>query len=299
MSVTTTPIFIQAGGETAESARRAIAALVGGRGGIIGAADLAVTENGTPNMSVNVGSGQVLIPGTEGTYQGIYLVENRGTLNVALAASDPTNPRKDLIVAKVADAAYSGATNAASIVMVTGTPAATPTEPAAPANSWVLAMIDIPALDTAVTNSQIADRRTTQSSQKGRAAALGGIIPVPSTNAPNHSAGLAIFETDTGLPRVSTGATWASLVQALTKTTSGSNRMHWGTYSGTTDASGYLTITHGAGFTPTVVLAISGITGGGPGALLGVDTITSTTFRIRVGSITVATAVTGYYLCLS
>jgi hypothetical protein len=201
-------IFIQSGGETAERARRALAAYAGLRGGIVAAGDLAVTENGTPNMSVNVATGQVLIPGTEGTYQGHYVIENRGTLNVALAAADATNPRKDLIVAKVQDAAYSGASNVASIVVVTGTPAGSPAEPAIPANAWVLAMVDVPALDTAITNSQITDRRTQQTGQKGRGAALGGVVVCTSTNRPSHSEGLVIYETDTDVVSVSDGTNW-------------------------------------------------------------------------------------------
>jgi len=208
MSVETPPVFIQSGGETAERARRALHALAGLRGGIVAAGDLAVTENGTPNMSVNVATGQVLIPGTEGTYQGVYEVENRGTLNVAIAAADPTNPRKDLIVAKLQDAAYSGGTNAASIVAVTGTPAGSPAEPAVPANAWVLAMVDVPALDTAITNSQITDRRTSQTNQKGQAAALGGVVVCTSGNRPPHVEGRVIYETDTDKVFVSDGSNW-------------------------------------------------------------------------------------------
>jgi hypothetical protein len=211
MSVESPCIFLQSGGETAERARRYTAAQMALRGGIVAVGDLAVTENGTPNMSVNVAGGQVFIPGTEGTYQGHYCVENRGTLNVALAAADATNPRKDLLVAKVQDAAYSGATNAASIVAVTGTPAASPAEPAAPANSWVLAMVDVPANDTAITNSQITDRRTSQTGQKGRAAALGGFVVCTSGNRPSHSEGLAIYETDTDRAYVSDGTNWRQL----------------------------------------------------------------------------------------
>jgi hypothetical protein len=71
-------------------------------------------------------------------------------------------------------------------VVVTGTPAPSPSEPAAPANSWVLAMVDVPALDTAITNSQITDRRTTQTGQFGRAASLGGVITCTSATRPAH-----------------------------------------------------------------------------------------------------------------
>jgi hypothetical protein len=217
MSVESPPIFIQAGGETAERARRALHAFAGLRGGIVASGDLAVTENGTPNMSVNVATGQVLIPGTEGTYQGVYMVENRGTLNVTIAAADATNARKDLIVAKVQDSAYSGATDAASIVAVTGTPAASPAEPSVPENAWVLAMVDVPATDTAITDSQITDRRTQQTSpsQAGQATALGGIVVCTSSTRPGSpTEGMAIYETDTDRLLTYDGAAWVRIAHA-------------------------------------------------------------------------------------
>jgi hypothetical protein len=204
-------VFIQSGGETAERARRALAALSGLRGGVVAAGDLAVVENGTPNMSVNVAGGQVIIPGTEGSFQGSYVIENRGTLNVAIAAADATNPRKDLIVAKVQDAAYSGVSNVASIVVVTGTPAGSPVEPAVPNNAWVLAMIDVPALDTAITNSQITDRRTSATnSQQGRAAALGGTIMLPAGSGafPAQQEGRLVYEQSTKRLHVGDGTAY-------------------------------------------------------------------------------------------
>lgn len=109
---------------------------------------------------------------------------------------------------QVQDAAYSGAINAASIVAVTGTPAASPAEPAVPANAWVLALVDVPANDTAITNSQITDRRTTQSGQLGRAASLGGVIVCTAASRPAHSEGRVIYETDTDSVLVSDGAAW-------------------------------------------------------------------------------------------
>ena|SRR2546425_1887279 len=79
----------------------------------------------------------------------------------------------------------------------------------------------------------------------------------------------------------------------------GSSRtLHIGTFSGTTDSSGYITVTHGAGFTPTVVLVTwttSGL-GGGVGPFMGADSIGATTFRTRL-NLGNLTAVSGCYLC--
>lgn len=151
--------WIQASSHPADTDRLILESLFR-RQGVVKSTDLAVTQNGTPNMSVNVAAGAVAIDGTESTTQGFYHFVNDATLNVAIAAANATNPRIDLIVAKVQDAQYSGATNAASIVAVTGTAAASPVAPAAPANSVILAQVAVAALASSITNANITDVRT-------------------------------------------------------------------------------------------------------------------------------------------
>lgn len=79
---------------------------------------------------------------------------------------------------------------------------------------------------------------------------------------------------------------------------------HAGVLSGTTDASGFLTVTHGAGFVPVQVLVTptSPISGGNIFGQVIADSFTSTTFRIRcignTGTAFNAVAVTASYLCL-
>lgn len=168
--------------------------------------DLKVQAKGTPNMSVDVLSGHGWVDGTEGANQGAYHVYNDATKNVVVAASDPTNPRKDLVVAKVQDAAYSGATNAWSIAVVTGTPAASPAEPAVPVNAIVLALVDVAALATTVVNGNITDRRR-------RASGLGGVAVCTSATRPAAPyAGQVIFETDTNFLKVWSGSAWEDIV---------------------------------------------------------------------------------------
>lgn len=214
MAVETPPVFLQAGSHGAELVRRALYSQLGLRGGIIAAGDLAVAQNGTPNMTVLVATGQVVVPGSEATYQGAYLCENRGSMSVTIAAADATNPRYDLIVARVRDAAYSGGTNTFAIESVTGTPAASPAEPAIPANSWVLARVSVVALDTTITTGDIVDRRTTGTGQFGRAAAVGATITCTSTTRPTVPfQGMRIFETDTDQELVYTGSVWAVIAR--------------------------------------------------------------------------------------
>ncbi len=151
------PVAIQSGGETALLFRLLIGDLLGS--GVVGAAALAVTAQPTPAMSVQVAAGRVVVAGTLATLHGSYYCVNDGPVTVAVSPAHATNPRKDLVVARVSDSFYSGTANLWSIAVVTGTPAATPAEPAAGANSGVLALIDVPAAATAVTNSLITDRR--------------------------------------------------------------------------------------------------------------------------------------------
>lgn len=188
MTVQTPPWSIQGSSHPAEVARSAVAALLGvpvaahtaaasvttagGGHGVVGSGDLAVAENGTPNMSVNVAAGRALIRAghTGNITSGCYGFLNDATVNLAIAASDPTNPRYDLILAQVRDTNYGEAASDARLVVVTGTPAASPADPSLTSypNSLVLARVQVDAAAASITNAKITDLRT-------RAHALGGI----------------------------------------------------------------------------------------------------------------------------
>lgn len=153
----------------ADDFRRLIKALVPTEG-IIASGDLAVTQNGTPNMSVNVAAGGAVIVGDDTpATQGSYYVWNDATVNLVIAASDPTNPRKDIVIAQVRDSFYSVAGDDWRLTVVTGTPAASPAEPALPTDSIKLAVVTVAAAATSITNAAIADSRTV-------AAGLSGIV---------------------------------------------------------------------------------------------------------------------------
>lgn len=150
-----------------------------------------VTQNGTPNMTVNVGSGVCWIGGTESTKQGTYFCQNDAVKNLTIAASDPTLNRFDLIVAKVQDSAYSGGTNAWSLAVVQGTASGSPSSPVAPANSIILARVSVNAGVTAITSGDILDTRPWN-------AAVGGIVPCTSSARPSNAyESLFAYEMDT------------------------------------------------------------------------------------------------------
>lgn len=154
-------IFLQAGSHPAEDVRRFMAGITNDAEGVLLSTDLEVTEkSGTPDMSVDVAGGRAFILGDEATYQGTYFVENRGTTNVVISAADATNPRIDIIVAEVDDSAYSGATDAWDLKVVTGTPAGSPSVPTTPDNAIKLAEVAVAALASSIVDANITDTRT-------------------------------------------------------------------------------------------------------------------------------------------
>lgn len=133
-------------------------------GGTILAADLQTTAQSTPNMSVQVSAGRVWLPGSQvsavsgGTWttQAGYFGINDAPVTVTIATADATNPRIDTVYVAVNDSAYSGSTDNLVIGVVTGTPAASPSAPAAPSNSVVLATVAVAANATSIVSGNIS-----------------------------------------------------------------------------------------------------------------------------------------------
>ena len=125
-------------------------------GGIAMSGDFAVTQNGTPNMSVNVAAGLGVVAGSNNApVQGCYNAYNDAAVNVIVPTANASFPRIDLICLTIQDAYYSGGTNTALLQDVAGVAASSPTVPAAPANSLVLAHIYVGAAVTSILNSNI------------------------------------------------------------------------------------------------------------------------------------------------
>lgn len=128
--------------------------------GVTSSGSMAVSQRGAgANMSVDVAAGQGLVKGDDNSAQGLYGVWNDATKNLTISAADGTNPRRDIIVARVKDAYYSGATNAFSLEVITGTPAGTPVDPTIPNNCLPLARVAVAAGATSITNANITDLR--------------------------------------------------------------------------------------------------------------------------------------------
>jgi hypothetical protein len=157
MALQNPPAFLQTQPHPAEGVRRMTAALAGTGKGVNGAADMFVSA--ATAMNLNVAGGTAWIPGSESIYQGSYFVENRGATTVTVTGGNATFPRKDLVVARVQDATYSGAVSSWSLAVIAGTPAASPTLPTAPVNSIILATLDVPANASAIASVTITDVR--------------------------------------------------------------------------------------------------------------------------------------------
>jgi len=159
--------------------RAFLALLAGGAEGVLatsGIGTMAVTQRAAgANMSVDVAAGICVVFGDENNVQGLYGCANDATKNVVIAAADATNPRRDLIVARVRDAFYSGATNAWALEVVQGTPAASPSDPAMPNNAICLARVTVGAAVSSIVTGNIADLRPF---------APLGILPVNSARRP-------------------------------------------------------------------------------------------------------------------
>lgn len=193
MAERTPPLHLQnATTHTAAGDRALIHSIFNGREGVSGSADLAVTQNGTPNMSVNIASGRAVVFGDDSADQQLYHIWNDATANKAISAADPTNPRRDLVIAEVRDTLYGGAANDWRLRVVTGTPAASPADPSTPNTALVLARVTVAAGATSITNANITDLRA-----RAGAPSSVDIVCTSATRPSSPFQGMRIYETDT------------------------------------------------------------------------------------------------------
>lgn len=164
-------VAIRDGGKTnEEGAQRLLAKLAGSQNeGIIGTSDFGVAEESTPDMGVDIAVGDLVIEYNDYFYHCF----SKAVQNLTISAADPSNARKDRVVAyvdlSVVDDTNSNNPDAILFADVAGTPAGSPAEPDDSAvqtavgagNPWAeLAMVDVGAGVTSITDSDITDRRS-------------------------------------------------------------------------------------------------------------------------------------------
>jgi hypothetical protein len=159
MALITPPSWLQNGSYTAQN-DRLNANATWGTTGVRRTGDLAVTQSGTPGMSVSVAAGWGVIVGNFTTNVGTYGFYNDGAVTATITTANPSLPRIDLVCITVNDSAYTGSLNSVVVQVVAGTPNASPTVPATPTNSLALARVAVAAGATSILNANITDVRT-------------------------------------------------------------------------------------------------------------------------------------------
>lgn len=142
--------------------------------GVVGAGALAVSETGTPGLSVDVAAGAAWVLGdTDTDFQPCYRVFNDAVVNKGISP-DASLPRKVLVVAQISDETFTGSGREWNIVAIHGTPDASPALPATPDSALPLASIDVDAGATSIVDADITDMR--------EQAAIGGNIAAGSNS---------------------------------------------------------------------------------------------------------------------
>jgi len=104
---------------------------------------------------------------------GTYMAYNDASTNLTISTASPSNPRIDLIVITINDAYYTGTLNNVSFQVIAGTPAASPTVPATPANSLALGQIAVGTSVTSILTANITNYGTLATSPFGNVSTTG------------------------------------------------------------------------------------------------------------------------------
>lgn len=257
--------------------------------GVLGSSGLTVRQTTTASASVTVDSGVALSMGSALAGVTPLVSDQVETLDVLDANPLGGVPRNDIVVFDPGTVvAGSG-----GLRVIMGDPNAVPTDPTVPSTAVPLARLRLdPGVSaTTVPNSQIDDLRPFTSMR-------GGVVQARNTDERGafDQDATFVYRSDAKVLEVYDGTRWRTHGQV--SDAKAGKRAHWGTASITTDASGIATVTHGAGFTPSVVdPSRKGITG----SLWRVDqsdNYTSTTFDVRVVDGTGGTAPNGTALTI-
>ena len=128
--------------------------------GVVKDADdgLAVSQSGTPAMSVSVATGRAFVGHT--SKRRYY--RNTSALTLTIEAADSSNPRDDLIVLEMAEAT---STRSVSLKVVKGTAAGSPSDPSLTTSEatfqFAIARVRVGAGVSTIVNANITDLRST------------------------------------------------------------------------------------------------------------------------------------------
>lgn len=154
------PSWLRDGCHTAQGDRLIISGLVCVEGVKNPSSGELAVSDGPSGLQVVVAAGHAFIEGDSVAGQGMYHVYNDANETLTCSAADPTDPRIDLVVARVYDSQYTGSLDEWRLEIVTGTPSPSPSAPATPASAIPLARVTVAAGDTALSSGDITDVRT-------------------------------------------------------------------------------------------------------------------------------------------
>lgn len=197
------------GGMTSEEGLSRIASNLYTREGVVGDNDLLVAAAGTPDNTVRIPTGSIIIgenSPSSTTPDYFYYGWVTSEVSVTITANASGNPRIDLIVAYVDLSVVSSSSNdnpgALAFAAVAGTPAATPSAPTASAvttaigaaNPYViLAQVSVANGFATITNGNITDMRPHVDTPKRRADYMAGdFVATGMTVAATSGLGVAI-----------------------------------------------------------------------------------------------------------
>lgn len=157
MAEVNAPSYLQGGSHPAQSDRLVLGGLYGASttGGVL--EGLAVTAGGV-GLSVDVQPGIAIVE-NPAPWGGPYNVGSDSVVNVPLVPANASNPRIDVIVARVYDSAYEGAEDRWALEVVTGAAAASPLPPTLPNRSLALAQVTVPASASSIGAGDVTDLR--------------------------------------------------------------------------------------------------------------------------------------------
>lgn len=167
--------------------------------------DLLVQAQASPNMTVKVNTGSIVVQGGISSTQGPYTWALDTLTNLTISAAHATLARTDLICVRVRDSNVdtSGQKDGA-VVVVPGTAGGGVPSLPTDATYVTIAQIAVAAAATSISSGNITDKRTFT-------AATGGVIPCTSATRPTATAvapGQLAYETDTKRWIFSDAAVW-------------------------------------------------------------------------------------------
>lgn len=156
MAIITPPAWAQNGTYTAQIDRLVLNGFLK-TSGITSQGAYNVRQETPATMNVVVAKGAAYINGADTTNQGWYHVFNDGDVALNVPASNPTNPRIDLVYLRIYDQAYLGTESVAAIEIQTGVPDPSPVAPTVTGTVLPLARILVGAGVTTITNANITN----------------------------------------------------------------------------------------------------------------------------------------------